>query len=37
MKKAVKIVFFVLILAVIVVVMHHLPSFDTLIRKIHGR
>jgi hypothetical protein len=37
MKKTMGVLVVVLTLAVIVVAIHHLPSFDNLIRKIHGR
>jgi hypothetical protein len=37
MKKTIKILVVVLIVGVIGVVIHHLPNFEGLMRKIHGR
>jgi hypothetical protein len=37
MNKAIKIIVVALIVAVIVLTIHHFPNFESLMRKIHGR
>jgi hypothetical protein len=36
-KKFIQTVVVLLIVAVAVVIIHHLPNFDSLMRQIHGR
>jgi hypothetical protein len=37
LKKAIKILVIVLIVAVAAAAVHHLPNFQSLMREIHGR